>query len=416
AALLARGLELTPDGWAYWESGVSLLTGHGYAYFGGQPIRAFPPLFSLLVAGFSAALGVSGLTLIVLLAALAAASGYAWTRLYAALAGAGQAGGPWPLLFALYVALSVAGWSQALLADTLGLALLGATLFPLARLCATPPAAAGPGAAFRGRDALGLALGLTALLLTRNAALAFVAAAAVVALVCVGGSWRRLAVLVATAAPVAAAWYAQARLGQTHAHALGAGLAPFTPADYLWQLATGLAELFAHPLLGAGSWAAAAVAVAAFGWALARVRPGAPAGSRATLALAATALLATAALYAMFNLTRVHDALRGRFLWHLPLVLTGTLAVALSGPATGWARRWAGAAMVLLVLLQAGLVGVELCRVWTGARVPDVLPMDTIRPGHVDAPPVAAGRLRIVSPPTYPWIVRHPRGAPLAPR
>jgi hypothetical protein len=103
----------------------------------------------------------------------------------------------------------------------------------------------------------------------------------------------------------------------------------------------------------------------------------------------------------------VHDELRGRFLWPLPLVAVGTIAVAGAG-STGWRSRGLALVVSLLILVAAGRAGIGVAREVQGKIVVDVTPSTTLRVDHVDQPPIVLGHLTLVSPPDYPWIDRHP--------
>ena len=54
-----HGLEFSPDGWQYWSGSVSILKGHGYTDGHGLPIQAWPPGYSIWLAGWQAFFGVS---------------------------------------------------------------------------------------------------------------------------------------------------------------------------------------------------------------------------------------------------------------------------------------------------------------------------------------------------------------------
>jgi hypothetical protein len=401
AALLFRGLVLTPDGWAYWEGGVSLLSGHGYAYFGGQPIRAFPPLFSAVIALASAVLGVSGATLATVLVVIAAMTAFLWTAMFVRWCGGRRGAGRWKLAVAFWVALAVGFWCQSLLADTLGLALVGVVSWAVPRV-ATPRPATGPLAV--------LAAALAALVVTRYAGLALVLAAALVAL---GLAWRtpvtrRLGILVATIViPLGIAWITSAVFGQLHARIVALGVARYTPADYVVQIANGYTDLVAHPVLRAGKWVVAIVMVLAFVAALGRLTMSGGEAARATLAVAILTLLATAITALLFNLTWVHDELRGRFLWPLPLVVFGVIAVAASRSPAGRSRGFALVTLLVLVL-AAGRAAVGVTRVMEKRIQVDVTPSTILRVDHVDQPPIDVGHATLISPPAYPWIDRHP--------
>lgn len=77
----ARVFTISFDGWTYWEGATSLSRGQGYVDLLGQPITAWPPLFSQVLALFAAPDGLSlgQIKLAVLL--LAALSGGCWSLL-----------------------------------------------------------------------------------------------------------------------------------------------------------------------------------------------------------------------------------------------------------------------------------------------------------------------------------------------
>jgi hypothetical protein len=83
--LQRRGIGLTLDGWAYWQSAVSLTEGKGLRYFSGNPIVAWPPLYSLYLAAWSLLLGPTAIALIAGNGVLIGAQAYLWSRLGAAL-------------------------------------------------------------------------------------------------------------------------------------------------------------------------------------------------------------------------------------------------------------------------------------------------------------------------------------------
>jgi hypothetical protein len=401
AALVFRGLVFTPDGWAYWEGGVSLLSGHGYAYFGGQPIRAFPPLFSVVIALASAVFSVSGATLALLLVLTSAATAFVWASMFVSWCGGRRSAARWKMAIALWTALTVGFWCQSLLADTLGLALIGIVSWAVARAATPAPA---------GRALTALAGSLAALVVTRHAGLALVPAAALVALV---SAWRtpvsrRLGILVATVVvPLAIAWLTSAAFGELHTRVVALGVARYTPGDYVAQIVNGWADLVAHPVLRAGKWVVAIAMALAFMAALGRLALSGGEAARQALAVAILALLATACTAILFNLTWVHDELRGRFLWPLPLVALGTMAVAASRSTPGHSR---GLAVVtaLVIVLAAGRAGVGVARVFRSQLAVDVTPSTTLRVDHVEQPAVAIGHQTLISPPDYPWIDRHP--------
>ena len=78
ALLNCRGIDLTPDGWAYWQGAVSLVEGKGYRYFSGNPIVAWPPLYSLYLAAWILVTGPTGLGLVIGNAFLISIQAWLW--------------------------------------------------------------------------------------------------------------------------------------------------------------------------------------------------------------------------------------------------------------------------------------------------------------------------------------------------
>lgn len=128
-----------PDSWAYWEGSVSLLEAGRYAYFGGEPITSFPPLFSWVLALFQSALGVSVRTLAVAVVTLVAAASAA--LLYAVVTSSQPRVGLVDALAAAYIPATLAVYAQVLLSETLWHALV--PLLVLAALASVPPGAPG---------------------------------------------------------------------------------------------------------------------------------------------------------------------------------------------------------------------------------------------------------------------------------
>lgn len=100
---LYDGVALSPDGWAYWEGSVSLLSGNGYTYFGGEPLTDWGILFPLLLAIVQKLIGIHGGARSVSILLLAALTSGAWVYLFATLSNSTQR---WPAqwLYALYTA------------------------------------------------------------------------------------------------------------------------------------------------------------------------------------------------------------------------------------------------------------------------------------------------------------------------
>ncbi len=84
--MLSDGIRVTPDGWEYWEGSISILLGHGYRYYGGAPIEAYPPLFSLYLSAVQGVFSISGRGLVVAVTLLAAATSAVWVAVFNRLA------------------------------------------------------------------------------------------------------------------------------------------------------------------------------------------------------------------------------------------------------------------------------------------------------------------------------------------
>ena len=81
-ALLHRtGIEVNADGWAYWQGAQSIADGTGYRYFSGDPIVAWPPLYSLYLSAWIKLGGSEAFVLILANGVLIFLQGVAWTLL-----------------------------------------------------------------------------------------------------------------------------------------------------------------------------------------------------------------------------------------------------------------------------------------------------------------------------------------------
>jgi hypothetical protein len=394
-ALLRRGIVLGPDSWAYWEASVSLRERGTYAYFGGERVVAFPPLFALWLQAVQAVLGVSARALALSQAALAGAAAWQWTRLYLAAAG-GERTRAADALAAVAVAAPLAVAAQTLLSESLWLVLL-----PLALRAA----GARVGAV---RSALGLAVTAAGLLLCRNVTVAFLPALGAYAVLSAEaeGRVRRAALQALALAAAVAVWAAVGRaLGQAGVHAVGTGHAGVVAC--LLETAAGLAEALGPARHGVGALLLAGAAAVC---AAACLRPGrlrVPA--RALTAFLALGLVGQAALFAAVY---VAEPLRGRFLVFaaLTLALVVLAAAATADGGFGRAALAVGAALAAVALLRVGtklrLAGIEQPAV--GWRT-------TVTSSYWNGPPRPRGALTLVAPPTYPWLTRPADGGGTAP-
>jgi len=409
AGLLRKGVVLGPDSWAYWEGSVSLLEWGQYAYFGGEPITNFPPLFSAALALFQAGLGVSARTLAVALVLFVAAGSFAWMSLFASetLPGGstadlprGRSGTAHDVLALCYVPATLAVLGQALLSESLWLVLLGVLLL----LLLAPAAPSSPT-----REAVRLAgawLVLSGLLLCRNVTVALLPAIFLMVLrrTASGPFRRRLAMAAAVIVGALVPWYfVRKSFWQLPNHP------PFMPHGILERLEEMLAQLayaFGPARLHMGAVLLLAVSVLLL-WELFGSRRQ-PAGMRPPpAALAEFTLVSLAGLAGLLSVTHVGKPLEGRFVVFAALSSTLAVIAAARRSRDGLRSRALTATAVLLTLVALYRVGVKYRL--AGQEQP-VVPLNvTISSFYWSGPPRPEGSLLVVAPPTYPWLWRSPQ-------
>jgi hypothetical protein len=301
------GVWVTPDGWAYWEGAVSLLQGRGYSYFSGNPIVAWPPLYSVYLAAWTGLFGPSALSVNIATGALVAAQAAAWMTLALKLAPADARRRPVALaLAALFIVAFLALNQRELLAHSLLYLFLPVQIMRAQAIIASD--------APRLRDVVWLGVASTLAALSHNIGLAFTLAICVTILA-LSKQRRAKAMPLMLAALAAAMLWAMSRIafGQSASHAIGLGQAAQSPLIYLVQGVAGCAELRA---LGPAGYV---IFAAMLGLAiLYRRDPG------VRLAGMVAALLFLVSLV-MFSVVYVKDELSGRFLQFVPLLLAPVL-------------------------------------------------------------------------------------------
>jgi hypothetical protein len=306
-----QGTAITEDGWAYWQGAVNLAERGEYSYFSGDPILAWPPLYSLYLAGWTWLFGPSAATIVLANGMLIVAQAWAWTGLVLYLA---NEGGQRParlnsVLCALFAGLFLALNQRWVLAHNLLYLLLPALIlltWRVARSSGQPSWTV----------LFGLAVVGTAMLLTHNSAVVFLVASAIAAVGLQRPSVRASMSTIGAvlAGPLAVWWAVRQALGQVGSHALGA--ARDTPLAYLKQAFLGVGDLVGTSL--SGPYLAACmigIGLYVLAW---RREP-------ARLLVVTFALVPVAALVALFSLTWVNDDIAGRFLLSAPLLAGGLL-------------------------------------------------------------------------------------------
>jgi len=386
AALHRTGTGMIADSWAYWEGAVSLATGHGYTYFSGNRIEAWPPLYSAYLALWVVVAGPHGWVLTVATGALVVVQAALWLRLLRTMgrdSGLEPGDAAW-LLVAVFVGLFLAAherypFAQSLLYVILPL-FLGATWRIVVR--------------DERRGAQAVALGLL-LPLTHTTGLAFLGAGA--ALIGLGKlrSPRRLVLAVLVVAVPAAAWIGvRLALGQAGSHCVGWGVGRYGALDYAVQLFSGPGRTIVPDRLGSAIAAVAAL------WLAALVLAAGAAGKGLVRFATAYCALVAAAIYALFNLAWIYVPIGGRFVLFLPLLLVPAVGLALAARAP----RLGAGLLALLLLPQLYWLGV-----WSldQQRTPELfarqptafMPLDGYATrDHRSGPPLRQGNRVLVAP------------------
>lgn len=112
------GIEVNADGWAYWQGGRSIANGLGYRYFSGDPIVAWPPLYSLYLSAWIKLCGSEAMVVEFANISLISMQGFFWTlaciRLYGTDSQRASIG-----YIAIYVALTIPLYEKQILAHNL---------------------------------------------------------------------------------------------------------------------------------------------------------------------------------------------------------------------------------------------------------------------------------------------------------
>jgi hypothetical protein len=336
--VLRHGLAVSPDGWTYWASSVSLLEGDGYRDAHGLAVDAWPPGYPLWLAFVQHCLDVSirsvrvaDATALGLAAALASAFFLGRTR---------AEGGPhWPVIaFTTSIASTAA---RGVSSEYLMLALLLSTLLAVEWFRSA-----------EGGVARALALGVAALagalmVNTRHAAMAFVPALMVVI-----GTTRRLPLRIRLAAAgalggaIGGSWaVVRCWLGQHASHAEPGHRALL---GITWDMIRGIDRCLAPFPLGAVVFFGGCV------WLADRarhVRRAPELHPRSQLHVVGFVAMSLVAVGAMFCVVHVADAPGQRFVRFAPLLIGGLLV----GHARGSPRGWRRTAVLLLLLLPNAL-------------------------------------------------------------
>ena len=393
AASLRWGMPTSSDGWHFWQGSVSLLEGRGFRTFDGEPIRKWPPLYSLYLGGVQAVLGVSGRSLSLSTALVTSLAVLAWGALIRWYAGR-RGDTSRAALAVAWVAVLLVLNARDLRSENLVRLLLPLLVFAVVR-----------GATARSvrehwTSAGVAALAMTALLATRNVTIAFLPGVAAAFALWNGGkpAVRAIAVGIATLIPVGA-WIAlRSVLGQEESHEMGLAVGRYTPLAYLVQFVRGVDRSTNLDFVGLPLLVALVAGMLRGDAERSRERVGAGAVLLTFVAVSSVAMIG------VFSLTDASDRLRGRFTVWVPLVL-GALGIVDSPPLL---TRGGAVRFFLVLFAQPALRTGKHALRGRGAGHPDytvsslrrfVPAHATIRYGHVALPPVEIEGRTLVSPP-----------------
>jgi len=250
------GIPIDPDGWAAWQGAVSIATGQGFTYFSGNPVTAWPPLYSTYLAAWTWLLGPTGWSLLAGNGVLMVVQAVLWMRLALALTAAPAGDNPPALpafVLAAFLGIFIPLHQRDVFCQNLVYLLLPAYLEAVWRQVRRPDSdfasefASGFGALHLGL--IGVLGGL--LWLTHNTAVVFIAAAAFVV-------WLRRPLSVRSIVgaglivvlPVLMWFLLRLALGQGQSHRIGFGAGTYGPVEYLGQLIVGIGRMFAPDRAG----------------------------------------------------------------------------------------------------------------------------------------------------------------------
>lgn len=392
-SLLSNGFTLSPDGWTYWECSVSMLTGDGYSFFGGQPIEVFPPLFPLYLAATQWLFGVGASTVIGSVALLAGVTASIWCNLLLLLSRRMKKNIVASILAAIFLSAFVGVYFTYVLSETLLLPLLGLLLTAVFHWNA--PTARWPHLG-------GMWFLATLMLLTRNSATAFIPGFALAIFLKQNARdnterrslLSRLATAAATMLVPLSFWFTiRGLLGQLGSHPIGT-TANFTPTEYAVQLFNDLSIRLGPETLFIG-WILLGTSVVLIAIAVC--------SSRITVELRSLLLMngiGVVVLFVLFNVTWINDPLSGRFLWFVPMTLVIAL-VPLSWPDDKRPSPVAITVLLLISMVQVQRTSEHVWRRFTQPVTHTVLPSYTIHPDHMSKPPETVGKQILISPPEF---------------
>lgn len=389
ALLNSVALNMTADGWVYWQGAVSLAEGHGYKYFSGEPIVTWPPLYSIYLAAWSMAFGPTSLGVAYADALLLCVQAVLWSA----------------VLFDIwqFTETRPSRVSQAMVAVFLGLYLPLNQHFVRAELLFNvflAPALyfAWKGLAARDRilhSAVWCGVFCSLMIATHHRAAIFIApAAALVAARAVVNRSSRASALVGAALVVilpAFTWLTiRAAFHQWDSHHTGLAVARDTPLNYVRQMVHSLGDLISSSSPITPRWAVLVLFASLTGVMSRRI------GSRPLATSAAFVVMAAGLTLLAFNVTWLDDDLDPRFVLFIPLIAVPFLLFAADQIDTRLGVLVGG--VILTPLLTSTLGTVATARSLAADPREIVVHNSEISSRYLSGPPVPTSRGRLVVP------------------
>ena len=316
-----KGIGMVRDGAALWEGAVSLTLGHGYVYFTGHDVIAWPPLYSLYMALWIIPLGPTGWSLLLSNGFLIVLQAYLWSGLMRTLArDSGISMSAFPsFVLSLILGLFIAVNQRAVLSYNLLYAVLPLYIGVLWHC-------------FYAKDAPVKSPGMvsmlgTALLLTHNIAFAFIMAGSLVMLMTQAKVKQSLMSTILTlgstlgltlCVPIVIWQAVRALCRQTGSHYVGLGAGKHEPMEYAYQLLDSPGRLLMFKLqIGSIDTAVAAALLLLLVVLLMCF-------NRRVTALHFSVFFVSVSLagvYVLFNITWIYSGISSTYIFFAPLVL-----------------------------------------------------------------------------------------------
>ena len=344
-----KGIGMVADGRAVWEGAVNLVAGNGYSYFSGNPVIAWPPLYSIYLGLWTMFLGPTGWSLLLSNGLLIVLQAFFWNSFMRTIAR--QSGVSLStfqsFVLSLFLGLYIALQLRSVLSYNLLYVFMPLYLDVLWRCFRAK------GTRVKVEEILLVSLLGTLMLLTHNLAIAFViAGSAVILLARTRAKWSFVLWTVpwittlTLGVPVVIWDRVRALFNQTGSHYVGFGAGKDGPFQYAYHLLWGPGRLLMFDKLIFNtlniSIGASILLVTAILYLMYRDRR-AVALHFSTLFV----LVSSAVLYGMFNMTWIYSALAATtYIMFIPLILCPAAYITAISQKIRWATPIAVAMLV----------------------------------------------------------------------